>query len=41
MENNRDKWGEQAVSASLMHVAESALQRLDLDSYNRLIEMKK
>lgn len=26
MENNRDKWGEQAVSASLMHVAENALQ---------------
>lgn len=40
MENNRDKWGEQAVSASLMHVAENALQRLDINSYNRLIKMK-
>lgn len=41
MEVNRDKWGEQAVSASLMHVAENALQRLDLESYNRLVDFKK
>lgn len=41
MQVNRDKWGEQAVSASLMHIAENALQRLDLVSYNQLVDLKK
>jgi len=29
MKNNQDKWGEQAVSASLMNIAVSALKELD------------
>lgn len=40
MEKNRDKWGVQAVSSSLMSVAENALQLLDENSYNRLITLK-
>lgn len=40
MEENRDKWGEQAVSASLMSVAENALFILNKDSYNQLIALK-
>ena len=39
MKNNRDKWGTQAVSASLKTVAEKALASLDEDSYNQLINL--
>lgn len=40
MENNRDKWGQQAVSATLRKVAEEALNELDQDSYTQLINLK-
>jgi len=40
MKNNKDKWGEQAVSATLMSVAEKALQLLDIDLYKSLINLK-
>lgn len=40
MEINRDKWGVQAVSSSLMSVAEKALQVLDENSYKQLITLK-
>jgi|GEM_PF-2079085 len=40
MEANRDKWGTQAVSASLMSVAEDALRILDVNAYNQLISLK-
>jgi len=40
MKENRDKWGAQAVSSSLMSVAENALQLLDQDSYAKLITLK-
>jgi hypothetical protein len=40
MQTNRDKWGEQAVSSSLMSVAEKALQVLDENSYKELITLK-
>lgn len=40
MKNNKDKWGKQAVSSSLMHVAENALKRLDENSYYQLIKLK-
>lgn len=40
MEKNKDKWGTQAVSASLMNVAENALRILDKNSYDQLITLK-
>lgn len=40
MKRNQDKWGPQAVSSSLKSVAETALSRLDQDSYNQLITLK-
>jgi len=40
MEKNRDKWGMQAVSSSLMSVAENALRILDENSYIQLITLK-
>lgn len=40
METNRDKWGTQAVSASLMSIAENALSRLDKNAYQQLITLK-
>jgi hypothetical protein len=40
MENNRDKWGQQAVSASLRKVAEEALNEIDKKSYLQLVNLK-
>lgn len=40
MENNRDKWGQQAVSASLRKVAEEALYEIDKESYLQLVNLK-
>ena len=40
MENNRDKWGQQAVSASLRKVAEEALAQLDKESYIQLVNLE-
>lgn len=41
MRENRDKWGEQAVSSSLMTVAERGLQSLDVEAYKELLIMKR
>lgn len=40
MENNRDKWGQQSVSASLRKVAEEALNEIDKKSYLQLVNLK-
>jgi len=40
MEENRDKWGAQAVSSTLMPIAEKALQELDKEAYIRLSILK-
>jgi len=40
MEENKDKWGIQAVSASLKSVAEKALQTLDENIFNQLSKLK-
>lgn len=40
MRSNRDKWGEKAVSASLMSVAETALKSLNQDVYKELTLLK-
>ncbi len=40
MQNNRDKWGNQAVSASLKSVAENALSILDRNAYEKLITIE-
>ena len=40
MQNNIDKWGNQAVSASLKSVAENALSILDRNAYEKLITIE-
>lgn len=39
MHDNRDKWGEQAVSSNLKKNAEDALKELDIDYYNKLCQL--